>query len=153
RTSPRSASIRRRGRRPSRRPISPASRNDGKDDAMTLYAIGDIQGCARPFDALLAAIDFDPARDRLWLVGDLVNRGPDSLAALRRVIELGDAATTVLGNHDLHLLAAAAGIRRPSPRDTLRPVLEAPDRDALLDWLRRRPLLYHDEAAGCVLVH
>jgi len=120
---------------------------------MTLYAIGDIQGCARPFDALLAAIDFDPARDRLWLVGDLVNRGPDSLAALRRVIELGDAATTVLGNHDLHLLAAAAGIRRPSPRDTLRPVLEAPDRDALLDWLRRRPLLYHDEAAGRVLVH
>jgi len=120
---------------------------------MTLYAIGDIQGCAAPLDALLAALDFDPARDRLWLVGDLVNRGPDSLAALRRVIALGDAVTTVLGNHDLHLLAAAAGIRRPSPRDTLRPVLEARDRDALLDWLRRRPLLHHDDAANRVLVH
>lgn len=120
---------------------------------MTLYAIGDIQGCLVPFEALLDAIRFDPARDRLWLVGDLVNRGPDSLGVLRRVIALGDAVTTVLGNHDLHLLAAAAGIRRPHPRDTLAPVLAAPDRDALLDWLRRRPLLYHDEAAGRVLVH
>lgn len=120
---------------------------------MTLYAVGDIQGCARPFDALLDQIRFDPARDRLWLVGDLVNRGPDSLGVLRRVIALGDAVTTVLGNHDLHLLAAAAGIRRPNPRDTLAPVLAAPDRDALLDWLRRLPLLHHDEAAGRVLVH
>lgn len=120
---------------------------------MTLYAIGDIQGCAAPLDALLAAIDFDPARDRLWLVGDLVNRGPDSLAVLRRVMALGDAVTTVLGNHDLHLLAAAVCIRRPNPRDTLRPVLEAPDCDELLDWLRRRPLLHHDQSSGRVLVH
>src|SRR5690606_3508794 len=152
-TLPLSASIRKHGRRRSRQAISPGSRSDGKHDPMTLYAIGDIQGCAAPLDTLLAALDFDPARDRLWLVGDLVNRGPDSLAALRRVIALGDAVPTVLGNHDLHLLAAAAGIRRPSPRDTLRPVLEARDRDALLDWLRRRPLLHHDDAANRVLVH
>ncbi len=120
---------------------------------MTLYAIGDLQGCGAPFDALLAALEFDPARDRLWLVGDLVNRGPESLSVLRRVMALGAAVTTVLGNHDLHLLAAAAGIRRPSAQDTLQPVLAAHDRDELLDWLRRRPLIHYDEPAGRVLVH
>lgn len=120
---------------------------------MTLYAIGDIQGCRRAFDALLERIGFDAANDRLWLVGDLVNRGPDSLAVLRRVIELGDAVTSVLGNHDLHLLAAAAGARRPSRRDTLQQVLDAPDAARLLDWLRRRPLLHYDAGTGRVLVH
>jgi bis(5'-nucleosyl)-tetraphosphatase (symmetrical) len=120
---------------------------------MTLYAIGDLQGCDRPFAALLAALDFDARRDRLWLVGDLVNRGPGSLAVLRRVVSLGDAATTVLGNHDLHLLAAAAGIRRPGRNDTLQQVLDAPDAAELIDWLRRRPLLHHDSAASRALVH
>lgn len=120
---------------------------------MTLFAIGDLQGCAAPFDALLDEIGFDTRRDHLWLVGDIVNRGPDSLATLRRVIALGDAATVVLGNHDLHLLAAAAGIRRPGRKDTLQQVLDAPDADELVDWLRHRPLLYHDAAARRVLVH
>ncbi len=120
---------------------------------MTLFAIGDLQGCAAAFDALLDEIDFDPGRDRLWLVGDLVNRGPESLATLRRVIALGDAVTVVLGNHDLHLLAAAAGVRRPRPSDTFQDVLAAPDAAELVDWLRRRPLLHHDPAARRVLVH
>nr|MBO2512979.1 diadenosine tetraphosphatase [Gammaproteobacteria bacterium] len=120
---------------------------------MTLYAIGDLQGCARPFDALLEEIGFNPERDRLWLVGDLVNRGPDSLATLRRVIELGDAVTTVLGNHDLHLLAAVAGVRKPRPGDTFGDVLAAPDARELVEWLRHRPLLHHDAAARRVLVH
>jgi len=120
---------------------------------MTLYAVGDLQGCAAPFDALLDKIGFDPGRDRLWLVGDLVNRGPESLATLRRVIALGDAVTTVLGNHDLHLLAAAAGVRLPRPSDTFRDVLAAPDAPELVDWLRRRPLLRYDAAARRVLVH
>ncbi|HEX6997403.1 MAG TPA: symmetrical bis(5'-nucleosyl)-tetraphosphatase [Gammaproteobacteria bacterium] len=120
---------------------------------MTLYAVGDIQGCSAPFEELLERLAFDPARDRLWLVGDLVNRGPDSLGVLRRVKALGDAAVCVLGNHDLHLLATAAGSRSPRPSDTFADVLRAPDADELLDWLRRRPLLYRDAAARRVLVH
>lgn len=120
---------------------------------MTLYAIGDIQGCYASFAALLECLRFDAGRDRLWLVGDLVNRGPDSLSVLRRVAELGPAVTTVLGNHDLHLLAAAAGLRRMSRGDTLQQVLDAPDADELLDWLRRRPLLHYDRAHGRALVH
>ena len=94
---------------------------------MRLFAIGDIQGCAAAFDALLRKIAFRPSRDRLWLVGDLVNRGPDSLAVLRRVMGLGRSVTCVLGNHDLHLLATVAGRRELSPADTFRDVLEAPD--------------------------
>lgn len=120
---------------------------------MAIWAVGDIQGCGSEFDALLRAIDFSPARDRLWLVGDLVNRGPQSLAVLRRVRELGDAAVTVLGNHDLNLLAVAAGLHKPRPSDTLLQVLDAPDSDALLDWLRHRPLLHHDRELGATLVH
>lgn len=108
---------------------------------MSHYVVGDIQGCYAEFAQLLDTIAFDPARDRLWLVGDLVNRGPDSLSVLRRVKSLGAAATTVLGNHDLHLLIVAAGHRALHPRDTLAPILAAPDRDELLDWLRRRPLV------------
>ena len=107
---------------------------------MALYAIGDIQGCHAEFCELLTLIGFSPARDRLWLTGDLVNRGPDSLAVLREVKALGDAAVTVLGNHDLHLLTVAAGHRAPHRDDTLAPILAAPDRDELLDWLARRPL-------------
>jgi bis(5'-nucleosyl)-tetraphosphatase (symmetrical) len=118
---------------------------------MSHYVIGDIQGCYAEFAQLLDMIAFDPSRDRVWLVGDLVNRGPDSLSVLRRVKSLGTAATTVLGNHDLHLLIVAAGHRAPHRRDTLSPVLEAPDRDELLDWLRRRPLVVLE--GDLLLVH
>jgi bis(5'-nucleosyl)-tetraphosphatase (symmetrical) len=120
---------------------------------MRLFAIGDIQGCANAFDALLRKIAFRPSRDHLWLVGDLVNRGPDSLAVLRRVIRLGQSVTCVLGNHDLHLLATVAGRRELSPADTFHDVLEAPDAAEIIDWLRHRPLLHHDRATRRVLVH
>ena len=120
---------------------------------MTTYAIGDIQGCARSFDALLEAIAFDPGADRLWLAGDLVNRGPDSLGVLRRVMALGDRAVVVLGNHDLHLLAIVSGVRPPWEGDTFDEILAAPDRDELVDWLRCRPLLHYDPAIRTVLVH
>jgi bis(5'-nucleosyl)-tetraphosphatase (symmetrical) len=120
---------------------------------MAVYAIGDVQGCLAPLRRLLYQIAFDPARDRLWFAGDLVNRGPDSLEVLRLARDLGPAALTVLGNHDLHLLAIAAGAARPKRRDTLDAVLNAPDRDALLDWLRAQPLLHHDPRLGYTLVH
>jgi bis(5'-nucleosyl)-tetraphosphatase (symmetrical) len=120
---------------------------------MRLFAIGDIQGCAAAFDGLLRKIAFRPSRDRPWLVGDLVNRGPDSLAVLRRVMGLGSSVRCVLGNHDLHLLATVAGRRELSPADTFRDVLEAPDLDAIVDWLRHRPLLHHDRDAKRLLVH
>jgi bis(5'-nucleosyl)-tetraphosphatase (symmetrical) len=118
------------------------------------YAIGDLQGCHDELLALLERLDFDPARDRLWFVGDLVNRGPKSLACLRFVRDLGDSAVTVLGNHDLHLLAIAAG--NPAKHDGdvgLEAVLAAPDRDELLDWLRHRPLLHRDEGLGFTMIH
>ena len=108
---------------------------------MSLYAIGDIQGCHAEFCQLLELIGFSPREDRLWIVGDVVNRGPDSLAALREVKALGKAAVTVLGNHDFHLLTVAAGHTKPHRHDTLTPILEAPDRDELIDWLQRRPLV------------
>lgn len=120
---------------------------------MTLYAIGDIQGCAQPFEELLRKLRFRPSRDRLWLVGDLVNRGPDSLGVLRRVMALGRSVVTVLGNHDLHLLATVAGRRALSPGDTFHDVLSAPDADDIVDWLRHRPLLHHDARNKRVLVH
>ena len=108
---------------------------------MSHYVVGDIQGCYAEFAQLLDMIAFDRARDRLWVVGDLVNRGPDSLSVLRTVKAFGAAASTVLGNHDLHLLIVAAGHRAAHGRDTLSPILEAPDRDELLAWLRRQPLV------------
>lgn len=109
---------------------------------MATYAIGDVQGCAAALRQLLRTFGFDRARDRLWFVGDLVNRGPDSLATLRLVKGLGDAAVTVLGNHDFHLLALAAGHARKHRSDTLDQVLAAADCNELLEWLRRRPLLH-----------
>ncbi len=119
---------------------------------MPTYAIGDIQGCYDPFLRLLDRIRFDPARDRLWLVGDLVNRGPQSLETLRHVKALGDAALTVLGNHDLYLLMRAHGVAHKHGKDdTLDAILNAPDREELLDWLRRLPLC-HVEGKYC-LVH
>lgn len=118
---------------------------------MAIYAIGDVQGCHAELLALLEKIAFDPARDQVWFVGDLVNRGPKSLETLRTIRDLGPAAVSVLGNHDLHLLAVAAGISRTKHRDTFGAVLTAPDRDALLDWLRHRPLLHAN--AEFYLIH
>lgn len=120
---------------------------------MAVYAVGDIQGCDEEFGQLLGLIDFDPRKDRLWLTGDLVNRGPRSLDVLRRVKDLGPSATVVLGNHDLHLLAAAHGGGTLRPDDTLDIVLAAPDRAELLDWLRRQPLLHTDKSLGWTMVH
>jgi bis(5'-nucleosyl)-tetraphosphatase (symmetrical) len=108
---------------------------------MAHYAIGDIQGCHAEFCQLLDLIAFSKTTDRLWLVGDLVNRGPESLAVLREVMKLGDAATTVLGNHDFHLLNVASGHARTHREDTLDAVLAAPDRDELIAWLAARPLV------------
>jgi len=118
---------------------------------MALYAIGDIQGCMTSLERLLERIGFDPVEDRLWLVGDLVNRGPRSLDVLRWARALGDRVVCVLGNHDLHLLARAAGVAGAKKRDTLDAVLAAPDRDELIDWLRRRPLVHVED--GYLLVH
>ncbi len=118
---------------------------------MATYAIGDVQGCFDSLQQLLQTFAFDPTRDRLWMVGDLVNRGPRSLETLRFVRDLGDAAITVLGNHDLYLLMAAEGFGRRGKGDTLDEILDAPDRPQLLDWLRRRPLC-HVEGRHC-LVH
>ncbi|MFG6465698.1 symmetrical bis(5'-nucleosyl)-tetraphosphatase [Roseateles sp. BYS87W] len=115
------------------------------------YLIGDIQGCCGALERLLQALDFSPSRDRLWLLGDLVNRGPESLRTLRRLIDLGDAATSLLGNHDLHLLAAAHGVRRPHAGDTLDDILQAPDCAALMDWLRHQHLATFDN--GWLMVH
>jgi bis(5'-nucleosyl)-tetraphosphatase (symmetrical) len=118
---------------------------------MATYAIGDIQGCSRTFFRLLERIEFLPGRDRLWLAGDLVNRGPDSLGVLRWAREHDEHLVTVLGNHDLHLLARAEGVRKAREGDTVDAVLEAPDRDELLDWLRARPFLHRE--GNRLLVH
>ena len=121
---------------------------------MAVYAIGDLHGCYEPFCRLLEAIRFAPGNDTLWLTGDLVNRGPESLKTLRLVRELGDSVITVLGNHDLHLIALASGaIGNGKPSAALKSVLTAPDRDELVDWLRHRPLLHYDEAMDTLLVH
>lgn len=109
---------------------------------MATYAIGDIQGCHSALLRLLERVAFDPLHDRLWVVGDLVNRGPESLQVLRYLQGLGDAATVVLGNHDLYLLMVAAGFDRRDKDDTLFQVLEAPDRDSLLAWLAGLPLIH-----------
>nr|WP_298172548.1 symmetrical bis(5'-nucleosyl)-tetraphosphatase [uncultured Pseudomonas sp.] len=120
---------------------------------MATYAVGDVQGCLQPLQCLLQRVAFDPAKDRLWLVGDLVNRGPQSLATLRFLYDIRDAVTCVLGNHDLHLLAAAHNIERLKKADTLQEILDAPDRDVLLDWLRRQKLLHYDSERKIALVH
>ena len=122
---------------------------------MATYAIGDLQGCAADFEALLELIAFDPAQDRLWLTGDLVNRGPASLRTLRLVRSLDHCTVTVLGNHDLHLLAASLGVRNIAASDTISDILQAPDREELLHWLRQRPLAHAESVAATpyLMVH
>ena len=121
---------------------------------MTQYAIGDLQGCYDPFRRLLDKLAFDPEKDRLWLTGDLVNRGPKSRKTLRFVKSLGKSAVTVLGNHDLHLLALANDIKVTNSRyDSLWKILGKDDCEELIDWLRRRPLAHHSEKLNTLLVH
>ena len=114
------------------------------------YLMGDVQGCCDALDALLQKVAFSPSRDHLTVLGDLVNRGPRSLATLQRLRGLGSSVTCLLGNHDLHLLASAHGIRKPSKGDTLSDVLNSPQRNALIDWLRQRPMAVLAEGWLCV---
>ena len=118
---------------------------------MSRYAIGDLQGCFLSLQALLTKINFDRVRDELWFVGDIVNRGPDSLSCLRFIRGLGTRAAVVLGNHDLHLLAVAEGLAKLGKRDTLQSILAAPDREQLLEWLRSQKLLHVD--GNFLMVH
>lgn len=120
---------------------------------MATYAIGDIQGCFSALEKLLQKINFHAEEDVLWSVGDLVNRGPQSLEALRFYRSLGDKHRLVLGNHDLHLLGVAYGVREQQPTDTLQSILQAPDRDDLIEWLCHRPLLVHDAKTNYVMTH
>jgi len=117
---------------------------------MSIYAVGDIQGCLEPLKKLLEQVNFDPAQDQLWSVGDMVNRGPQSLDTLRFLKSLGNACISVLGNHDLHLLAVAYGIKQPKKSDTLQEILDAPDCQELLTWLEQKPLLHTTEDKALV---
>lgn len=120
---------------------------------MSTYLVGDVHGCFDELRALLAQVSFDPKQDTLWLTGDLVARGPRSLEVLRYVRSLGPAARMVLGNHDLHLLAVYAGISRNKPRDNLNPLLQAPDVEELVNWLRRQPILQIDHQLKLIMTH
>jgi bis(5'-nucleosyl)-tetraphosphatase (symmetrical) len=117
------------------------------------YAIGDVQGCYQALQCLLEKICFNPSNDKLWFAGDLINRGPQSLETLRFIHALGDNAVTVLGNHDLHLLAIDRGIRKPHRSDTVNEILNAPDKEELLYWLQRQKLLHHDATLDFTMVH
>jgi bis(5'-nucleosyl)-tetraphosphatase (symmetrical) len=119
---------------------------------MAMYLIGDVQGCDAALDQLTRLIDFSPSRDTLYLLGDLVNRGPDSAAVLRRLVGYGASARCLLGNHDLHLLAVAHGVRKPGRHDTLDDLLAAPDRPALLDWLRHQRMAMLERVGGSDLL-
>ncbi len=119
---------------------------------MPIYAIGDVQGCYDDLQRLLAKLQFDPTHDTLWFCGDLVNRGPQSLEVLRFVKSLGDCAISVLGNHDLHLLALDAGVKKDKD-GSLQAILDAADRQELITWLRHRPLLHYDQQHNMMLVH
>ena len=120
---------------------------------MSIYAIGDLQGCYQELIDLLNEINFDSSNDRLWFVGDLVNRGPESLKTLRFVKSLGHTAKTVLGNHDLHLLAVANKVRKAHREDTLTEIIEADDANDLFDWIRQQALLVNDTDSGFTMVH
>lgn len=120
---------------------------------MTDYAIGDIQGCYDELQTLLELIEFDSSQDRLWLVGDIINRGPHSLKTLRFVKNLGNRAITVLGNHEIYAMAAFHNIVHYDPGNTFYEIFEAPDCDELLHWMRHRPLLYYEKENNAVMVH
>ncbi|MDA1073756.1 MAG: symmetrical bis(5'-nucleosyl)-tetraphosphatase [Proteobacteria bacterium] len=120
---------------------------------MATYAIGDLQGCDTEFADLLQKIRFNPAHDRLWLVGDLINRGPASVEVMRRVMEFSDVTNVVLGNHDLHFLAIYFGGHKPNRSDTFDELLNAPDVDHMANWLRAQPLLVRDDDLNAVMVH
>lgn len=120
---------------------------------MSVYAVGDLQGCLKPLKCLLEQVAFDPAHDQLWLVGDLVNRGPESLETLRFLYAMRHCVTIVLGNHDLHLLACAHKVERLKKGDTLSEILQAPDCDVLINWLRQQKLLHHDAERNITMVH
>jgi bis(5'-nucleosyl)-tetraphosphatase (symmetrical) len=116
-----------------------------------IYLLGDLQGCGDPLARMLDEVAFSPSSDHLYVLGDLVNRGPDSLGVLQRLSALGASATCLLGNHDLHLLAVAQGVRKPHKNDTVRQILEAPDREHWLNWLRHQKLA--EQAHGWLMVH
>ncbi|WP_101758214.1 symmetrical bis(5'-nucleosyl)-tetraphosphatase [Oceanicoccus sp. KOV_DT_Chl] len=120
---------------------------------MTRYAVGDIQGCLQPLQCLLAEVQFDPQHDQLWLVGDLINRGPESLATLRYLKSLGDSTRIVLGNHDLHFLAVASGAINAGKSDTFDEILAASDRPQLISWLLQQKLMYSDPSADYHMTH
>jgi bis(5'-nucleosyl)-tetraphosphatase (symmetrical) len=120
---------------------------------MSTYAIGDLQGCYSELQDLLDKINFDETNDQLWFVGDLVNRGPDSLKCLRFVKSLGEKAKIVLGNHDLHLLAIANGVRKPHRKDTLDEILNADDANDLFNWIRHQPLLLNEPELNFTMIH
>jgi bis(5'-nucleosyl)-tetraphosphatase (symmetrical) len=118
---------------------------------MALYLIGDVQGCDEALVRLLAHIDFSPSRDTLYMLGDMVNRGPHNAQVLRRLMEFGSSAQCVLGNHDLHLLAASFGARKLNTSDTIQDILNAPDREALLHWLRQQHMAL--QVGNLLMVH
>ena len=118
---------------------------------MALYLIGDIQGCHEAFTRLLQRIDFSPSRDTLFVLGDLVNRGPDNASVLRQLMHYGESARCLLGNHDLHMLAVSQGVRQPGPQDTFTDVLQAPDRERLLHWVRHQSLAWRE--GDVLMVH
>lgn len=120
---------------------------------MAIYAIGDIQGCFKQFKQLLVKIDFNPDKDKLWICGDLVNRGPKSLETLQYIRSLGDAAVCVLGNHDLHLLAVYYGFRKIKKSDTFQSVIDSPDAEEITHWLRQQKLFHFDMTLNCAMVH
>ncbi len=120
---------------------------------MSIYAIGDVQGCFSQLKALLRELDFKSDKDKLWFAGDIVNRGPDSLKTIRFIKSLEDNAVTVLGNHDLHLLAVANGHKKQSEKDTIQDILNAADSQKLLDWLIQRPLLHYQEKHHVCMSH
>lgn len=120
---------------------------------MAIYAIGDVQGCYSELNRLLEKISFDPANDQLWFCGDLVNRGSESLQTLQFVKSLGDRAISVLGNHDLHLLALHHGVEKVRDASSLQQVLDSPERDELMAWLQNLPILHYDELHHALLVH
>lgn len=120
---------------------------------MTDYAIGDIQGCLKPLQRALSLVAFNPSKDTLWIAGDLVNRGPQSLETLKLIYRLSDSTRIVLGNHDLHLMATYFGVRKASSKDTFNDILQAPEAAKLIDFLVEQPLIQHDKTLGYTMTH